>query len=104
MNFSKEILEAINQLTEMRYGDPTFIGEESVSIKDGIVKMQVESWLYDCVTDIRDKGLTIEDCDEEIFNQWKQEEARKGFSLLEDMFGFDSFVGDFGQHFAFFYK
>ena len=101
---SKEIIDAIDELTEFRYEDPTFVGEECVLLKNGIVKMRVESWGYECVAHAANRGLKIEDCDEEILRQWQREEAQKGFSLLNDLFDFDPHVGAFGQHFAFFFK
>ena len=100
----EEIIEAIRDLTEMRYEDPTFVGEECIAVKNGVVKMRVESWTYDCVTYAADHGRTIEDHDEEIFQEWQREETRKGFSLLNNSFDFDPHAGVFGQHFAFFYK
>ena len=38
MNLTKEIIETVEQLTEMRYEDPLFVGEESVPVSNGIVK------------------------------------------------------------------
>lgn len=103
MNLPKEILEAVNQLTEVRYEDPLFVGEECIPVKNGIVKMRVESWSYDCVTYAAEHGRKIEDFDEEIFREWQRKEAENGFLLLGSLFDFDPHVGDFGQHFAFFY-
>jgi hypothetical protein len=100
----EEIIKAIRDLIEMRYEDPTFVGEECIAVKSGIVKMRVESWAYDCVTYAAEHGRKIEDYDGEIFQEWEREEAEKGFSLLNNSFDFDSHVGDFGQHFAFYYK
>jgi hypothetical protein len=100
----EDIFEAILALTEMRYEDPTFVGEECLAVKSGIVKMRVESWTYDCVTYATDHGRKIEDYDKEIFQEWQQKEVEKGFSLLNSSFDFDPHAGVFGQHFAFYYK
>ncbi|MGH7952868.1 MAG: hypothetical protein ACREFE_13260 [Limisphaerales bacterium] len=101
---AKEIIDAIEKLTEIRYEDPLFVGEECVEVNDGTVKMRVESWNHDCVIHANERGLKIKDCDEEIFQQWQREETEKDFTLLNDSFDFDPHVGDFGQHFAFYYK
>ncbi|MDE3066371.1 MAG: hypothetical protein KGJ60_02355 [Verrucomicrobiota bacterium] len=101
---TQEMIEAIRELTEMRYEDPEFTGEESIAVKNGIVKIRVESWTDVCVSWAAERGLKIEDFDEEIFRDWQLEEAGQGFSLLDNSFDFDPAAGVFGQHFAFYFK
>lgn len=97
--------EAVECLTEWRYEDPLFVGQQLAEVSESLLKMRVEGWSGDlCVPFARTQGKNPEDFTEDIFSAWDQEEAAAGFTALPNLRDFDCNCGDYGQHFAFFYK
>jgi len=66
--------------------------------------MRIEGWSADCFDYARRMGKLPVDFTREVFQEWDQEESVAKFRPLKSFRGFDDHCGDFGQHFAFYWK